>query len=355
VLIKGIAEQLVAIATSDGDVESKRLLLAAEMHRISTLVRNRGQKDKQVNTLLAMQELVQASIEGRPEPTAEELGLSRQGGFFSRVSGLFRKRSSPPSTSQQASIVNPTDGMSLVLIPEGQFTAGGPADDEGRGAFSVPLSAFYIALYPVTNAQFKKFVDATGHPPPDSVPSGLFPPGDPRSTPVWTGRDFPKELADHPVVCVSWDDAQAYCKWAGVRLPTELEWEKAARGTDGREFPWGNQWDQTKCRNSWNRGSATTCAVSEYPTGRSPYGLHQMSGNVLEWYEEFFEKQRYDRYKRGDFSPPSVEPHRGLHGGSWLSSRVEFFRSTWRFGYPLTARASNAGFRCAKDARPNAR
>ena len=146
------------------------------------------------------------------------------------------------------------DGTLLLLIPAGEFLAGGKGGDEGGSApFPVVLAAYYLALHPVTNAQYRRF------------------------KPDWkvdTGKD------DHPVVNVSWDDAQAYCQWAGLRLPTELEWEKGARWVDGREYPWGNKWDEGKCRNSKNRGKEETCEAWRYPEGSSPWGGYQLAGNV---------------------------------------------------------------------------
>jgi serine/threonine-protein kinase len=214
-------------------------------------------------------------------------------------------------------------------------------DDFEKPAHEVTIAPFFIDLTEVTNEQYKKFIDATGNPPP----------------PVWQGNNFPDGANTLPVTDVTWEDANAYAKWAGdgKRLPTEEEWEFAARGTDGRIYPWGPEWtpnlSNTKADDSDKR---QLVLVRQFPNGASPFGLHDMSGNAWEWTASDFKE-----YPGGSaYNPPvGYRNLKVIRGGSYDSS-PKFATATVRRPWPATRSDappgkspdySQTGFRLAKD------
>ena len=203
----------------------------------------------------------------------------------------------------------------MVFVPEGEFIMGSDkgAPDEGPQR-KVNLKAFYMDKFEVTNEKYKRFVDEKKY-------------REPRD---WAVYGYQEERKDHPVVFVSREDAKSFCKWAGKRLPAEEEWEKAARGTDGRIYPWGMEFDRTMANTSTS-GMVGTAEVTTYDGGKSPYGAYNMAGNVWEWTDSDYDGKT-----------------KVARGGSWgLTHR--FAQTFFRVGYPPKTAINNLGFRCAKD------
>ena len=230
------------------------------------------------------------------------------------------------------------------------------------------LDPFYIDTYEVTNARFQQFVQATGYRTQAEREGGgkirtgaktwaQVPDANWRA-PRGQGSSI-AGLEAHPVVQVSWHDAKAYCAWAGKRLPTEAEWEKAARGTDGRLYPWGNQSDGSRvnfcdrnCPFEWkddsvDDGYGSTAPVGSYEAGRSPYGTYDMAGNVWEWVADRYDAGYYQRSPARNPPGPSSGAQVGLRGGSWLYDALAF-RTTVRSGVPPDRRNDNIGLRCVR-------
>ncbi|TEU11372.1 MAG: hypothetical protein E3J25_08125 [Anaerolineales bacterium] len=230
----------------------------------------------------------------------------------------------------------------MVRIPAGEFLRGSKERDKRASASEKPqgriyLSEYWIGKYPVTNAQYAIFVEASGRRLPEH----------------WEGGRPPEGKEDYPVVNVSWWDALAYCRWLAevtgkpYRLPSEAQWEKAARGTDGRTYPWGNRWDSQRC-NTREVGKGGTTPVGAYsPAGDSPYGCADMAGNVLEWATDWY---REDYYTCSSASQNPYGPASGavkvLRGGSWSANRWGA-RCASRYNGNRTATSAKAGFRCA--------
>ncbi|MBI4402442.1 MAG: SUMF1/EgtB/PvdO family nonheme iron enzyme [Nitrospirae bacterium] len=257
-------------------------------------------------------------------------------GFQQFVAGISRIAGPPsaqsaqgiqnrPGNVQEKALAKPIAIEHMVLVPKGSFKYG----DERN---LCPLNYdYYIDIYPVTNEQFKKFIEAGGY----MMKQEHW------SEEGWKWRKKNKVTQpcywddpgwtqpDHPVVGVSWYEAEAYAKSVGKRLPTEQEWEKAARGTDGRIYPWGDEFDKEKC-NSGASGIGRTTLVTKYVNGLSPYGCYDMAGNVWVWTSSVYDNS--GQYKV-------------LRGGSW-NLYAYYLRATYRNLNEPTDRIDDLGFRC---------
>jgi formylglycine-generating enzyme required for sulfatase activity len=244
-----------------------------------------------------------------------------------------------------------------VLIPAGDFLMGGSdsdAESDEQPVHTVYVDTFYIDKYEVTNAQYKKFVDANPQWQKDNIPRYLH---NGNYLKFWTGNTYHPSKANHPVVYVSWYAALAYAKWASKRLPTEAEWEKAARGgVAGRKYPWGNLIDSTKA--NYGRAVGKTTPVGTYPA--NDYGLYDMVGNVMEWCLDAYET---DYYSRSSFRNPiagdsltdltdnfhDVTSLRVLRSGYWYNSPMHV-RIADRYRASPDDASRGYGFRCAASA-----
>jgi iron(II)-dependent oxidoreductase len=241
---------------------------------------------------------------------------------------------------------------STIKIPAGSFKMGTNlknADAPSRPQHIVNLKSYRIDKYLVTNAQYARFIAATGHRPPSD----------------WKDGKLPRGTELYPVTLVNWFDAKAYAKWAGKRLPKEAEWEKAARGTDGRRWPWGNEMDPARVNTYYNVGSASN--VNTYANGVSPFGLYDMAGNVDEWVDDdFMPYEGTDATKevfQGKIAKVQTDQdqalklselvavnkqYKVLRGGSWKGD--PFSTATYHRDYAWSNYASDFfGFRCAAD------
>lgn len=249
----------------------------------------------------------------------------------------------PPSPAPaHERVVTGRDGAPMVLVQAGEFLMGNEAEGDAP-PHRVSLDAFYIDRYEVTNARYLKFVEATRHRAPQHVVDPQYD--------LWTGPVLSPGVADLPVVNVDWSDADAYCRWAGERLPTEAEWEKAARGTDGRLYPWGNEAPSFARLNFSRRwqGAHTIQPVGSYESGGSPYGALDMAGNVWEWVSDWYDAGSYAAGPARNPQGPSSGSSKVLRGGSWTNS-ADTVRTTHRREEDPDMRNSDSGFRCARSA-----
>ena len=234
---------------------------------------------------------------------------------------------------------NVKDGAEMVMIPAGESTMGNNASSDEKPVHQVKLDGYYIYRTPVTVAQYLKFCDQTGHAKPTA----------PGFNPNWSKWD-------HPIVNVNYNDALAYCRWAGVKLPTEAQWEKAASWNDvkkvQREFPWGDDFDSSKlqCSKSAKGDAGGTRPVGSFPSGASPYDVLHMAGNVWQWCSDWYAEEFYSSPLATERNPENQsvgqKKYRALRGGSWYGYDPHYFRSAYRLFIEPDGRDDNFGFRC---------
>ncbi len=334
---------------------------------------------------------ISASTPSPPSPSAIEPSSNENSGFFGFFKNMFQNdSSSPPAASDQPNVSQPepilearlhqqdlpgavesalsgNDDVPMILIPAGEFRMGSTEnqissllkDFEGIqfNAFQaeipqrqISLKAYYLDQYEVSYRHYRAFLESTG-----------------RAAPAfWENERFHKP--DHPVLGVTWYDATAYCTWAGKRLPTEAEWEYAARGPQGYAYPWGNSWDpqRTNTASYWagknfssmakwgewmqtalDRGKAGPLEVGTFSNGVSPFDIHDMAGNISEWVFDWYtpyENQPTLIHNPNGADSGTMKVHRG---GSWSVSSI-FARSTYRARENPEKRSPYIGIRCAK-------
>lgn len=223
----------------------------------------------------------------------------------------------------------------MILIPAGEFSMGSDqGDPDEKPVHQVYLDAFTIDKFEVTNARYKTCVEAGACQPTSGI--GIMAYTDPA-------------LADFPVGRVDWSMAKTFCAWNGARLPSEAEWEKAARGTDQRTYPWG---EKISCEqaNILGCGSGPN-AVGSHPQGASPFGLEDMAGNVWEWVADFYADTYYVNSPARNPAGSQVGTLRVIRGGGW-GYDASYARTTLRYGYDPATLQNDLGFRCARDAQP---
>jgi len=245
----------------------------------------------------------------------------------------------PSELQPSVTVLSQSRELPMVLVPAGGMlmgSRGADGRDDERPAHPVTLNAFYIDIRETTVAEYTKYLAQSG-----------------KARPYLWEQVIPERDGIKPVIGLSWNEAQAYCLWHGKRLPTEAEWEKAARGTEGRMFPWGNvpptsnhaTYSRMPTFNAYLDGVQN---VGSLPQGNSPYGVSDMSGNAWEWVADWYGKDYYSTGSKENPTGPVQGEEKVLRGGSWLFGDI---RSTARDSAPPTKAAETFGVRCAKDAK----
>lgn len=248
------------------------------------------------------------------------------------------------------------DKVEMVHIPAGYFVRGereSPNQKSRRKKRKSPkdnlpvrriyIDSFRIDKFEVTNGAYARFVSEVGHPAP-SLSSRVRPWGGNWERFVWEGRKPPPGSNDLPVTLVSWFDAEAYCTWTGKRLPSEAEWEKAARGSDGQAYPWGD--DASSGLANFGKTHEGPLPGGSFPGDKSPYGVVDMAGNVAEWVSDYYHPTYYNRAPERNPQGPKRGSLRVVRGGFWRESVVRG-RTDQRWKGAPSAKHGGVGFRCA--------
>ena len=267
-------------------------------------------------------------VQGKPQDVNGANGDSRPGD---------KGKSSTNRSTVSSPELHGKDEAPMMLVPAGEFIMGSERGDEDEApVHRVYLNAFYIDKFEVTNARFAKYVEAI------------------QGEPPWgfSDKETPVVHADRPVRWVSWMDAMGYCLWVGKRLPTEAEWEKAARGTDERIYPWGND-PPTPVHAVYGLkegGAEAVSVIGNHHMGQSPYGVQDMAGNLYEWVMDWYAEDFYSSF----LNSPAINPRgpsegtaKVQRGGSYINTPYRL-RSSFRTKGDPTEQDSNVGFRCAQ-------
>ncbi len=222
-------------------------------------------------------------------------------------------------------------GVEMVFVPRGAFTMGSDRWPEASPAHKVSVKAYWIGKNLVTVSQFRAYCEASNY--------GY---DWKNRQPMWGYQD------NFPMVNVTWYEAEAFCKWAGGDLPTEAQWEKAARDSDAREFPWGSDFNPSLLCSSVDKKLAGPMAVGSFPDGKSSYGCLDMSGNAAQWCLDWYASTGYRGIDGKDPIGAATGTEKVLKGGNWFFTSVDFFRSAYRGDMPPTVKFKGIGFRLCR-------
>ena len=307
---------------------------------------------------MELEATVQAAIRGTIAALTEQAPASSPTAPSTEAPAPTNTPLPTPTLSAGSQRLSEVDGMNQLFVPEGSFLMGSPEGDPDvfpheRPRHSIHLDAFWIDQTEVTNEMYARCVSTGPCTPPRSNASN--------TRAHYYGNP---EFSDYPVIWVDWSQAEAYCRWAGRRLPTEAEWEKAARGTEGYYYPWGDEpvaqamlAEFEDVSSSCARANYAACEpfadtspVGSRPAGASPYGAFDMAGNVWEWVSDWYSDSYYQKSPESNPAGPETGSERILRGGSFAANFTRDLRSAHRYPFDPGQTIYAFGFRCAEAA-----